>query len=643
MDTRWLRNSFVYLVIMVAVLAIFFTLVNPSPREDKIPITELMTVVQRDAGNGRVDTIVVDGNTLIADTSDGKKTAIKPERSDIMEMLQARGIKDEQVNVEVRQPGRLGPWLGLIGSFLPVIIFGALLLFMMRQAQGSNNQALSFGKSRARLFMRDKPTITFADVAGVEEAKQELAEVVEFLKYPEKFSALGARIPRGVLLVGPPGTGKTYLSRACAGEAGVPFFSISGSEFVEMFVGVGASRVRDLFEQAKRNAPAIVFVDEIDAVGRQRGAGLGGSHDEREQTLNQILVEMDGFDTNTNVIVLAATNRPDVLDPALLRPGRFDRRVVIDNPDVRGRQAILEIHARGKPLAPDVGLDRLAKQTPGFSGADLNNLLNEAAILAARRDKQSIMMSELEEAIDRVILGPERKSRVISDRERQLKAYHEVGHALVAKMLPEEDTVYKLTIVARGIAGGYTALLPEEDRMLTSRVQAEARLAFSLGGRTAEEIVFGEVTTGATDDLERATELARRMVTQWGMSSKLGPRTFGKKEELVFLGRDISETRNYSEATALLIDQEISDLIDVAHERARDIIVEHRDRLDDIAAKLLEVETLDAEAFHAMFDGEAPVSDQTDESEPADEASEAEETEPEEQPKQQPRPIPAPS
>ncbi|MDE2993025.1 MAG: ATP-dependent zinc metalloprotease FtsH [Chloroflexota bacterium] len=643
MDTRWLRNSFVYLVIMVAVLAIFFTLVNPSPREDKIPITELMTVVQRDAGNGRVDTIVVDGNTLIADTSDGKKTAIKPERSDIMEMLQARGIKDEQVNVEVRQPGRLGPWLGLIGSFLPVIIFGALLLFMMRQAQGSNNQALSFGKSRARLFMRDKPTITFADVAGVEEAKQELAEVVEFLKYPEKFSALGARIPRGVLLVGPPGTGKTYLSRACAGEAGVPFFSISGSEFVEMFVGVGASRVRDLFEQAKRNAPAIVFVDEIDAVGRQRGAGLGGSHDEREQTLNQILVEMDGFDTNTNVIVLAATNRPDVLDPALLRPGRFDRRVVIDNPDVRGRQAILEIHARGKPLAPDVGLDRLAKQTPGFSGADLNNLLNEAAILAARRDKQSIMMSELEEAIDRVILGPERKSRVISDRERQLKAYHEVGHALVAKMLPEEDTVYKLTIVARGIAGGYTALLPEEDRMLTSRVQAEARLAFSLGGRTAEEIVFGEVTTGATDDLERATELARRMVTQWGMSSKLGPRTFGKKEELVFLGRDISETRNYSEATALLIDQEISDLIDVAHERARDIIVEHRDRLDDIAAKLLEVETLDAEAFHAMFDGEAPVSDQTDESEPADEASEAEEAEPEEQPKQQPRPIPAPS
>ena len=643
MDTRWLRNSFVYLVIMVAVLAIFFTLVNPSPREDKIPITELMTVVQRDAGNGRVDTIVVDGNTLIADTSDGKKTAIKPERSDIMEMLQARGIKDEQVNVEVRQPGRLGPWLGLIGSFLPVIIFGALLLFMMRQAQGSNNQALSFGKSRARLFMRDKPTITFADVAGVEEAKQELAEVVEFLKYPEKFSALGARIPRGVLLVGPPGTGKTYLSRACAGEAGVPFFSISGSEFVEMFVGVGASRVRDLFEQAKRNAPAIVFVDEIDAVGRQRGAGLGGSHDEREQTLNQILVEMDGFDTNTNVIVLAATNRPDVLDPALLRPGRFDRRVVIDNPDVRGRQAILEIHARGKPLAPDVGLDRLAKQTPGFSGADLNNLLNEAAILAARRDKQSIMMSELEEAIDRVILGPERKSRVISDRERQLKAYHEVGHALVAKMLPEEDTVYKLTIVARGIAGGYTALLPEEDRMLTSRVQAEARLAFSLGGRTAEEIVFGEVTTGATDDLERATELARRMVTQWGMSNKLGPRTFGKKEELVFLGRDISETRNYSEATALLIDQEISDLIDVAHERAREIIVEHRDRLDDIAAKLLEVETLDAEAFHAMFDGEAPVSDQTDESEPADEASEAEEAEPEEQPKQQPRPIPAPS
>ena len=639
MDTRWLRNSFVYLVIMVAVLAIFFTLVNPSPKEAKIPITELMTIIQRDAVNSGKPTIVVDGNTLIADTSDGQKTAIKPERSDIMEMLQARGIKDEQVNVEVRQPGRIGPWLGLIGSFLPVIIFGALLLFMMRQAQGSNNQALSFGKSRARLFNLNKPTITFADVAGVEEAKQELAEVVEFLKYPEKFAALGARIPRGVLLVGPPGTGKTYLSRACAGEAGVPFFSISGSEFVEMFVGVGASRVRDLFEQAKRNAPGIVFVDEIDAVGRQRGAGLGGSHDEREQTLNQILVEMDGFDTNTNVIILAATNRPDVLDPALLRPGRFDRRVVIDNPDVRGRQAILEIHARGKPLAPDVGLDRLAKQTPGFSGADLNNLLNEAAILAARRDKQVITMAELEEAIDRVILGPERKSRVINDRERQLKAYHEVGHALVAKMLPEEDTVYKLTIVARGIAGGYTSLLPEEDRMLTSRVQAEARLAFSLGGRTAEEIVFGEVTTGATDDLERATDLARRMVTQWGMSSKLGPRTFGKKEELVFLGRDISETRNYSESTALLIDQEISDLIDTAHERAARIIAEHRDKLDEIAAKLLEVETLDSEAFHAMFDGESSVSDQADSSAGGMPAAEPAADGP---PERQPRPIPAP-
>ncbi len=639
MDTRWLRNSFVYLVIMVAVLAIFFTLVNPSPKEAKIPITELMTIIQRDAVNSGKPTIVVDGNTLIADTSDGQKTAIKPERSDIMEMLQARGIKDEQVNVEVRQPGRIGPWLGLIGSFLPVIIFGALLLFMMRQAQGSNNQALSFGKSRARLFNLNKPTITFADVAGVEEAKQELAEVVEFLKYPEKFAALGARIPRGVLLVGPPGTGKTYLSRACAGEAGVPFFSISGSEFVEMFVGVGASRVRDLFEQAKRNAPGIVFVDEIDAVGRQRGAGLGGSHDEREQTLNQILVEMDGFDTNTNVIILAATNRPDVLDPALLRPGRFDRRVVIDNPDVRGRQAILEIHARGKPLAPDVGLDRLAKQTPGFSGADLNNLLNEAAILAARRDKQVITMAELEEAIDRVILGPERKSRVINDRERQLKAYHEVGHALVAKMLPEEDTVYKLTIVARGIAGGYTSLLPEEDRMLTSRVQAEARLAFSLGGRTAEEIVFGEVTTGATDDLERATDLARRMVTQWGMSSKLGPRTFGKKEELVFLGRDISETRNYSESTALLIDQEISDLIDTAHERAARIIAEHRDKLDEIAAKLLEVETLDSEAFHAMFDGESSVSDQADSSAGGMPTAEPAADGP---PERQPRPIPAP-
>jgi cell division protease FtsH len=606
MDTRWLRNSFVYLVIMVAVLAIFFTLFSPPAKETQVPISDLYALITRDAKANRMDHIYVQGNRVVADTSEGKKTAIKADRTDVLEALRERGVRDEQVRLEVREPSQFTSWLGIVGSFLPVIIFGALLLFMMRQAQGSNNQALSFGKSRARMFMGNKPTITFADVAGVEEAKQELAEVVEFLKYPEKFAALGARIPRGVLLVGPPGTGKTYLSRAVAGEAGVPFFSISGSEFVEMFVGVGASRVRDLFDQAKRNAPCIVFVDEIDAVGRQRGAGLGGSHDEREQTLNQILVEMDGFDTNTNVIVLAATNRPDVLDPALLRPGRFDRRVVLDNPDIRGRKAILEVHSRGKPLDREVALDVLAKQTPGFSGADLANLLNEAAILSARRNKKTIGMPELEEAIDRVIAGPERKSRVISEREKAITAYHEVGHALVAKMLPNYWPVHKLSIVARGMAGGYTRYLPTEDTYLHTRSFMEDMLATALGGHAAEEIVFQEVTTGASNDLEHATEIARRMVTQYGMSRKLGPRTFGKKEELIFLGRDISETRNYSDATAHAIDEEVSDIIARGHRRAKEILTKHRPRMDTIAQRLIREETLDEETFNSMFDEPLP-------------------------------------
>jgi cell division protease FtsH len=556
----------------------------------------------RDAKSNRVDEIVIQGNRVIANTSEGRKVAIKSERQDVLADLNQRGVRDEQVKVEVREPSQFTSWLGIIGSFLPVIIFGALLLFMMRQAQGSNNQALSFGKSRARMFMGNKPTITFADVAGVEEAKQELAEVVEFLKYPEKFAALGARIPRGVLLVGPPGTGKTYLSRAVAGEAGVPFFSISGSEFVEMFVGVGASRVRDLFDQAKRNAPCIVFVDEIDAVGRQRGAGLGGSHDEREQTLNQILVEMDGFDTNTNVIVLAATNRPDVLDPALLRPGRFDRRVVLDNPDIRGRKAILDVHSRGKPLDKDVLVDVLAKQTAGFSGADLANLLNEGAILAARRNKKTIGMEELEEAIDRVIAGPERKSRVISDKEKRITAYHEVGHALVAKLLPNCWPVHKLSIVARGMSGGHTRYLPPEDEYMHTRSFMEDTLCSMLGGQASEEIAFQEITTGASDDLEKATDLARHMVTRYGMSRKLGPRTFGKKEELVFLGRDISETRNYSDATAHAIDEEVSEIISKAHRTAKEILTKHRAKLDQIAERLIREETLDDVTFNSMFD-----------------------------------------
>jgi cell division protease FtsH len=434
-------------------------------------------------------------------------------------------------------------------------------------------------------------------VAGVEEAKQELAEVVEFLKYPDKFAALGARIPRGVLLVGPPGTGKTLLSRAVAGEAGVPFFSISGSEFVEMFVGVGASRVRDLFDQAKRNAPCIVFVDEIDAVGRQRGAGLGGSHDEREQTLNQILVEMDGFDTNTNVIVIAATNRPDVLDPALLRPGRFDRQVVLDNPDIRGRNQVLEVHARGKPFEKNVNLQTLAKQTPGFSGADLANLLNEAAILAARRNKKAIGMNELEEAIDRVISGPERKSRIISEREKAITAYHEVGHALVARMLPNLDPLHKITIVARGLAGGYTRLLPTEDRYLYSKAQFEETLAFSLGGHAAEQLIFGDVTTGASNDIERATGLAREMVTRYGMSEKIGPLALGKKDELVFLGREIGEQRNYSEAVAQEIDNEVRNFINKAYGVAREILIKHKDKLVTVSERLIVEETIEGPVF----------------------------------------------
>jgi len=501
----------------------------------------------------------------------------------------------------VAPASQLGNWIGTIVSFLPLLIFGALLFFMMRQAQGSNNQALSFGKSRARMFAGNRPTITFADVAGVEEAKQELAEVVEFLKYPDKFAALGARIPRGVLLVGPPGTGKTLLSRAVAGEAGVPFFSISGSEFVEMFVGVGASRVRDLFDQAKRNAPCIVFVDEIDAVGRQRGAGLGGSHDEREQTLNQILVEMDGFDTNTNVIVIAATNRPDVLDPALLRPGRFDRQVVLDNPDIRGRNQVLEVHARGKPFEKSVNLGTLAKQTPGFSGADLANLLNESAILAARRNKKAIGMGELEEAIDRVISGPQRKSRIISEKEKAITAYHEVGHALVARMLSNLDPLHKVTIVARGMAGGYTRLLPTEDRYLYTKSQFEETLAFSLGGHAAEQLIFGEVTTGASNDIERATSLARQMVTQYGMSEKLGPLALGNRQEMVFLGRDIGEQRNYSEAVAQEIDNEVRNLINRAYSVAREILIRHKDKLVTVSEKLMTLETIEGPIFDEIM------------------------------------------
>ena len=461
------------------------------------------------------------------------------------------------IQIFVTGSSGLSSLFGVLINFLPLIFFGAILLFMMRQAQGSSSQTFSFGRSRARMFTGDSPTVSFADVAGVDEAKEELQEVVEFLKTPERFLALGARIPKGVLLMGPPGTGKTLLARAVAGEAEVPFFSISGSEFVEMFVGVGASRVRDLFDQAMRNSPCIVFVDEIDAVGRHRGAGLGGGHDEREQTLNQILVKMDGFDTTTNIVVIAATNRPDILDPALLRPGRFDRRVVLDSPDIRGRTEILKVHAKGKPLDEGVDLEKVAKLTVGFSGADLANLVNESAILAARRRKDKITSEEFAESVDRVVAGPERRSRVISEREKELTAFHEAGHALVAHLLPNADQPHKVTIVPRGTSGGYTRYLPEEDRRIWTRSQFEDMLAAALGGRVAEELVFDEVTTGASNDLERATSVARTMVTRYGMSDKLGPRTFGKSGELVFLGREIAEQRDYSDSVAETIDEEV--------------------------------------------------------------------------------------
>jgi cell division protease FtsH len=499
-------------------------------------------------------------------------------------------------------------WGGLLSIFtilLPTLLLIGFFVFFMRQAQGSNNQAMSFGKSRARMFAGDKPTITFADVAGQEEAKQDLTEIVEFLKFPDKFAALGARIPRGVLMVGPPGTGKTLLSRAVAGEAGVPFFSISGSEFVEMFVGVGASRVRDLFDQAKRNAPCIVFIDEIDAVGRQRGAGLGGSHDEREQTLNQILVEMDGFDTNTNVIVVAATNRPDVLDPALIRPGRFDRQVVLDAPDVRGRVEILKVHVKGKPLADDVNIEVIARQTPGFSGADLMNAVNEAAILSARRSKKKIGMAELQDSIERVMIGgPERRSRMMTDRQKLVVAYHEAGHAIVGAGMPKANHLQKVTIIPRGRAGGYTLFLPDEDSMsLRSVAQFKADLAVSLGGRLAEEIVFGsdEVTTGASGDLVSVTRTARAMVTRYGMSDKLGPIVFGEKEELIFLGREISEQRNYSDEIARQIDSEVHRIVNEAYENAQQILINNRAVLDDMSNALLEFETLEGEQLGELI------------------------------------------
>ena len=607
MSNRWMRNSLVYLVIIIAVITIFFMFVDqPTGGSQEIGINEVVELAKTSSGSSKLD-IEVKGDSLTVTDGLTTFTSMKEDGSSIAELLSAAEVPSANYSLKIDQGGGFGSIFGLLIGFLPLILFGGILLFMMRQAQGSNNQQMGFGKSKAKMFIGTKATVTFFDVAGVPEAKEELEEVVEFLKFPERFQALGAKIPSGVLLVGPPGTGKTLVARAVAGEAGVPFFSISGSEFVEMFVGVGASRVRDLFEQARRHAPCIIFVDEIDAVGRHRGAGVGGGHDEREQTLNQMLVEMDGFDSTTNVIVIAATNRPDILDPALLRPGRFDRRVMLDNPDIRGRTAILDVHAKGKPFEKGIDLADIAKQTPGFSGADLANLINEGALLAARGNQKLINYDNLTEAIDRVSMGPARKSKVISEKDRKITAYHEAGHALVAHLMPGGSPIGKISIIARGQAGGFTRW-QQEDKSYASQEQLEAQIASAMGGRAAEVLKVGDVTTGASNDFEQATAIAREMIMRLGMSNKLSKRSFGKRQGgAVFLGREMSEERDYSLKTESIIDDEINRLLREGEDRANSLLIDHDDELEGIAQFLLEHETIDSEQFVAIIDGKDPL------------------------------------
>ncbi|MGV8050444.1 MAG: ATP-dependent zinc metalloprotease FtsH [Anaerolineaceae bacterium] len=594
----------IYVMLFVAIIAmVFFNYQQQALEIRTIPINQLAADIEA----GKVSKVVAtdDDLTITYKTLEVKQSSMDPKSGLIEQLVQlgvsTEALQDPELSIEISLPGVWVSILNTLGYILPFILMAVVFWIFMRQAQGTNNAAMSFSKSRARMLSGEHPQVTFQDVAGVDEAKEELQEVVEFLKEPQKFIALGARIPKGVLLVGSPGTGKTLMAKAVSGEAGVPFFSISGSEFVEMFVGVGASRVRDLFDQAKKHSPCIVFVDEIDAVGRHRGAGLGGSHDEREQTLNQLLVEMDGFDTDTNVIIMAATNRPDILDPALLRPGRFDRRVMLDKPDMIGRAEILKVHVKGKPLAPSVDLEVLARATPGFVGADLENLVNEAAILAARRNKKAIEQPEFEEAIERVIAGPERKSRLINPDEKRIIAYHEAGHAIVINVLPEGDPVQKVSIISRGMAGGFTIALPTEDRVLDSRKKIIATMVGLLGGRAAEEIMFDDITSGASNDIENVSKLARRMVTRLGMSDELGPMVYGQKEELVFLGREISEQRDYSELIAQKIDEEVHTLVSNSYNQAKEILTTYKDKLIEVAEKLLEVETLSREQFEAIF------------------------------------------
>ena len=603
---RFVR-SFIITLVIVIVLAILFNFNLQQPAAE-LPINQLAAAIK--AGDVSTLNVTDNGREITIEYQDGRAPAqtFLSGVSSVEEILAEYGVSNENyqnLDITYERPSQWSNFLPLASIFLPLLLVFGLIYFIFRQTQGNNNQAMAFGKSRARMFTGDHPTVTFADVAGADEAKQELQEIVEFLKEPEKFISFGARIPKGVLLVGHPGTGKTLLAKAVSGEAGVPFFSIAGSEFVEMFVGVGASRVRDLFEQAKRHSPCIVFVDEIDAVGRQRGAGLGGSHDEREQTLNQILVEMDGFSTDTHVIILAATNRPDILDPALMRPGRFDRRVVLDRPDVRGREAIFRVHMKGKPIAAGLDVELLARATPGFVGADLENTVNEAALLAARRNRRNIGMAEFQEAIERVQLGPERKSRVITPEERELVAYHEAGHAIVSYFLPHAQPMRKVTIIPRGMAGGVTWYLEDESQYLTTS-KFNARIASALGGRIAEQIAFGEISTGAQSDLVSVTRMSRAMVTQFGMSTELGLRVYGEKQELVFLGREISEQRDYSDAIAEKIDQEVRKIIDAAYETAYALLSQNKDKLNLVAQTLLEVETLDAEQLAALMEGQDP-------------------------------------
>ncbi|MFZ5825909.1 MAG: ATP-dependent zinc metalloprotease FtsH [Bacillota bacterium] len=592
------RSLAFYLLLLVISVAIAVQLGGTSQQKKNLTYSEFFHLVQAK----EVKEVVITGGHGEGKLKDDTPFTVRvPEGSaqqPIIEELQ----KHPEITWDIRPDNSPGIWAILLQTLVPVILVLLAFFFIMQQTQGSGNRVMQFGKSRARLHTDDRKRVTFEDVAGIEEVKEELSEIVDFLKHPKRYMELGARIPKGVLLFGSPGTGKTLLAKAVAGEAGVPFFTISGSDFVEMFVGVGASRVRDLFEQAKKNSPCIVFIDEIDAVGRQRGAGYGGGHDEREQTLNQLLVEMDGFSANEGIIIIAATNRPDVLDPALLRPGRFDRQIVIDRPDLKGRIAILKVHAKGKPLDGDVDLEVLAKRTPGFTGADIANLMNEAALLAARRRKKKISMEDLEDAIDRVMAGgPEKKSRIISEKEKRVTAWHEAGHAVVGHMLAHMDPLHKITIIPRGRAMGYTMFLPVEDRYNISKSEILDRMAMALGGRAAEELTFGEITSGAHDDIERTTGWARRMVTEWGMSEKLGPLTFGQKQDEVFLARDMTRLRNYSEEVAGMIDEEVRHFVHTAHERALDILRKHKDALDKLSEVLLEKETLEGKELEELL------------------------------------------